>query len=216
VDQVWIDHDGGHFSIGIDDEGDALFLALFFEEQGAVVCDFVEAGEFEFELEFAPEGEHVDGERCDAIEVSAEDAPAVLGDGEIVFVESDFDDIGAASESLKDVFDRVREGRDGFADGGHAFGVDSFEVLVSVCEREPGVLTDGVEQGELFADEGVVLGGRVDVDRAEEVIAENDWSAECAADLVFLYRVAGGESWIGHGIGGEDAFADHRGVEDGA
>lgn len=109
MEQVGIDHDRGHLWIGIDDQGDAFFLALFFEQLGAVVGDFVEAGEFEFELEFPSEGEHVDGERCDAVEVSAEDSPAVLCDGEVVFVESDFDDIGAASESLEDIFDRVRE-----------------------------------------------------------------------------------------------------------
>lgn len=103
--EVWIDHDRGHLWIGVDDQGDAFFLALFFEELGAVVSDGVEAGEFEFELEFSPEGEHVDGERCDAIEVSPEDSPAVLCDGEVVFVEPDLDDIGAASESLEDVFD---------------------------------------------------------------------------------------------------------------
>ncbi len=158
MDQVGIDHDRGHFCVGIDDQGDAFFLALFFEEHGAVVRDFVEAREFEFELEFAAEGEHVDGERCDAIEVSSEDAPAVLCDGEVVFVESDLDDICSASESLEDIFDRVREGCDGLADGGHSFGVDAFEVFVGVGERESGVLSYGVEQCELFADEGVVLG----------------------------------------------------------
>lgn len=105
---------------------------------------------------------------------------------------------------------------DGFADGGHAFGVDAFEVFVSVGQREPGVLPDGVEQGELFTVEGVVLGGGVDVDGAEEVFAEDDGGADSGSDLVFLDRITRSESWVGHGVGGEDTFADHGCGEDGA
>ena len=63
---LWVPHGDGKYAAPflakVDDEGDTFFLALFFEEQGAVVGDFVEAREFEFELEFAAEGEHVHGE----------------------------------------------------------------------------------------------------------------------------------------------------------
>lgn len=174
MDEPGVDHDRGHLWIGIDDECNIFFGACFFEEFGAVFYNFSKSGEFEFEFEFAAEGEHVHGERCDPVEVSTEDAPAVLGDGEIGLVESDLDDIGASSESLEDVFDGVREGRDGFTDGGHAFGVDAFEVFFCVGERESGVLSDCVEQGELFADECVILGGGVDVDGAEDVFSKDD------------------------------------------
>lgn len=78
------------------------------------------------------------------------------------------------------------------------------------------MLPDGVEQCELLAIEGVVLGGGVDVDGAEEVFAEDNRGADGGSDLVFLDRIAGGESWVGHGVGGEDALADHGSREDGA
>lgn len=158
MDEGGVYGDGGHLGVGVDDEGDAFFLAYGFHELGAVVGEFVDVGEFEFELEFASEGEHVHGEGGDAVEVAAEDSPSVAGDGEVSFVEADFDDIGAAFEALEDVFDGVGEVGDGFADGGHAFGVDAFEVFVGVGEGEAGVLTDGVEEGELLAVEGVVDG----------------------------------------------------------
>lgn len=48
-------------------------------------------------------------------------------------------------------------------------------MLVGVGEGESGVLTDGVEEGELLAVEGVVDCGGVDVDRAEGVVSEGDW-----------------------------------------
>ena len=131
-------------------------------------------------------------------------------------MEPDLDDVGAAAQALEDVFDGVGEGGDGLADGGHAFGVDALEVLLGVGEREPGVLPDGVEQLELFFLEGVVLGGGVDVDGAEDVVAEEDGRADCGADLVLLDGVARDESRVGHGVGGEDALAERGHVEDGA
>lgn len=107
VDEGGVYGDGRHLGVGVDDEGDAFFLADFFHELGAVLGEFVDVGEFEFELEFASEGEHVHRERGDAVEVAAEDSPSVSCDGEVAFVESDFDDIGAAFEALEDIFDGV-------------------------------------------------------------------------------------------------------------
>lgn len=118
--------------------------------------ELVDVGELEFELELASEGEHVHGERGDAVEVSSQDSPSVSCDGEVSFVETNLDDIGAAFEALEDVFDGVGEVGDGFTDGGHAFRVDAFEVFVCVGQGESCVLTDGVEEGELLSVEGVV------------------------------------------------------------
>ncbi len=48
------------------------------------------------------------------------------------------------------------------------------------------------------------------------MIAEDNGGADRGSDLVFLDRIARGEPWVGHRVGREHAFADHRGVEDGA
>ena len=190
MDEGGVNGDGGHLGVGVDDEGDAFFLADILHELGAVLGEFVDVGEFELELEFASEGEHVHGERCDSVEVSAEDPPSVSCDCEVSFVESDLDDIGAAFEALEDVFDGVGEVCDCFSDGGHAFGVDAFEVFVGVGEGETGVLTDGVEEGELLSGEGVVDCGGVDVDGAEGLFSEGDGGADRGADLVLLDGVS--------------------------
>ncbi len=73
-------------------------------------------------------------------------------------MQPDLDDIGPAPQPLEDVFDGVREGGDGLADGGHAFAVDALEVFLGVGQGQAGVLPDRVEQFELLLDEGVVLG----------------------------------------------------------
>lgn len=67
MDEGGVHADGGHFWVGVYDEGDAFFGADFFHELGAVAGDFVDVCEFEVELEFASEGEHVHGEGGDAV-----------------------------------------------------------------------------------------------------------------------------------------------------
>lgn len=111
----------------------------------------------------------------------------------------------------------MAEAGDGFAHGGEAFGVDFLCGELGVCEREAGVLADGVHEGELFLREGVVADRGVDIDRAESSIAMADGGADGRANVEALDAVSCLEARVGHGVGADDAFAVSEAVlKDGA
>ena len=55
----------------------------------------------------------------------------------------------AAAQGLEDVFDRVGEGGGGFADGGHALGLQLILVEFRVLDREARLHANSGEQAEL-------------------------------------------------------------------
>lgn len=83
VHEVRVERDGGHFGIEVEDEGHLLGDGCTLEELSAFFDERVELAEFDFDLALAAEGEHVQREVDDAVEIAFEDAPAAVGDGEV-------------------------------------------------------------------------------------------------------------------------------------
>ena len=110
------------------------------------------------------------GQVVDLILILLDDAPTPANDGVIFLVQAHVDQIRPSANTLKDVLDMMRQGRDRLADCGQSFRLQLRLIEPSVLDRQACLMSDRSHEHQMIVGEfasrlgaRIEVGGRADI-----------------------------------------------------
>ena len=145
MDRVAVNRDRRHVLGEIQEQPHPLAVALRLNQLDKLFHQRSDRRQLQIQLAMLGVGQHVLRQSVDSVEIAGQNRPTLPGEREITAVQGQLHRVGAASQALQDVLDRVAQPGHGLSDRRQPLRLHLRVHQRRVRQRQTGVLADSVE-----------------------------------------------------------------------